>query len=49
MRKEGYMMEKEIAENVATTRRLIEMLLNQITDEKKLREIYLYLNRLFCK
>lgn len=30
-------------------RRLIDMLLDQITDKRKLREIYLYLNRLICK
>lgn len=36
-------------EKTAELRRLIIMLLEKITDERKLREIYLYLNRLICK
>ncbi len=36
-------------EKTAELRRLIIMLLGKITDERKLREIYLYLNRLICK
>lgn len=36
-------------EKAAELRRLIIMLLEKITDERKLREIYLYLNRLICK
>lgn len=30
-------------------RRLIAMLLELITDEHKLEEIYLFLNRIFCR
>lgn len=30
-------------------RRLIVMLLELITDERKLKEIYLFLNRIFCR
>ena len=30
-------------------RRLIAMLLELITDERKLEEIYLFLNRIFCR
>lgn len=36
-------------EKAAELRRLIIMLVEKITDERKLREIYLYLNRLICK
>lgn len=36
-------------EKAAEIKRLIILLLEKITDERKLREIYLYLNRLFCK
>ncbi len=36
-------------EKAAELRRLIVMLLEKISDERKLREIYLYLNRLICK
>lgn len=36
-------------EKAAELRRLIIMLLEKITDERKLREIYLYLNRLICR
>lgn len=36
-------------EKTAELRRLIIMLLEKITDERRLREIYLYLNRLICK
>ena len=36
-------------EKTAELRRLIAMLLEKITDERKLREIYLFLNRLVCK
>ncbi len=36
-------------EKAAELRRLIIMLLEKISDERKLREIYLFLNRLICK
>lgn len=36
-------------EKAAELRRLIIMLLEKITDEHRLRQIYLYLNRLICK
>ena len=36
-------------ERAAELRRLIIMLLEKITDEQRLRQIYLYLNRLICK
>lgn len=36
-------------EKAAELRRLIIMLLEKITDEQRLRQIYLYLNRLICK
>lgn len=36
-------------ERAAELRRLIVMLLEKITDERRLREIYLFLNRLICR
>mgnify|MGYP006908820735 CR=1 FL=1 len=30
-------------------KRLIRMLVEEITDERKLRELYLFLNRLICR
>lgn len=36
-------------EKAAELRRLIIMLLERIDDERKLREIYIFLNQLFCR
>lgn len=37
------------AEKTTELRQLIDMLLDLITDERKLEQIYLMLNRLFCR
>lgn len=36
-------------ERTTELRQLIDMLLDLITDERKLEQIYLMLNRLFCR
>lgn len=36
-------------EKTTELRQLIDMLLDLITDERKLEEIYMILNRLFCR
>ncbi len=37
------------SKRAAKLRRLITMLLEMITDEEKLEEIYLFMNRIFCR